>query len=286
QSARFSPAAVPRLQLQQQAVSRQPTPTPSPLFSWPLHTTRSLAMKSVICGNRRTRVFEGKKTNFDAGLNCTTRQLVVRYNWLVGEINSIARRVRALRNRWGSKRRKLFRIQKHSKFRCRFFARKELVIPIFLVFAAYVSDEDGIHAIRKLREDRRIHLRILFAGITHEHDVALGEAGHERSNLLKLEFIRIREHLFEKNPAVADVNGAHIPGECREIGFLGKSAERLIELPGARRYDVEVDARAERLHPVQGRHSRNRPERPPERVCHLLAMVEYVGDLDRVIHVR
>jgi hypothetical protein len=53
--------------------------------------------------------------------------------------------------------------------------------------AAHVSNEDTIHSIRTLREDHRIDLWILFAGITHEQDVAFAETCQKRENLLKLE---------------------------------------------------------------------------------------------------
>jgi hypothetical protein len=54
-----------------------------------LFITDTEAEKSVFYGRRETRFIEGKKANFDVGLNCTTLQCDVARDRVDGEFNSI-----------------------------------------------------------------------------------------------------------------------------------------------------------------------------------------------------
>src|SRR5262249_27443841 len=79
-SAGFSSAAAPRPCLKQQAASLQPRLMTNRLCS--LHAsfvrrliTNTEAEKSAIYRIIETRFFEGKKSKFDVGLNCTTQRI-------------------------------------------------------------------------------------------------------------------------------------------------------------------------------------------------------------------
>src|SRR5262249_55961923 len=79
-SAGFSSAAAPRPCLKQQAASLQPRLMTNRLCSLPTSFVRRFitnteAEKSAIYRIIETRFFEGKKSKFDAGLNCTTPHL-------------------------------------------------------------------------------------------------------------------------------------------------------------------------------------------------------------------